>query len=308
MENNLLQNEYKARINKAFDYIEQNIEKQFTLDELAEVANFSKYHFHRIFQACVGETPFQFITRVRLEKAASAFSMREELSISEIANKCGFTDVSIFSRNFKNYFKKSPSAYRKEKERSYLNLHKGSESEKPTMYFSLKSNSIKWKTNMELVKNVEVKELPAMTLAYVRHTGPYKGSGKLFQRLWNKLFTWAGPRKLIGGENFKAIIVYHDNPNITGENKLRTSVCITVPQNTKVDGEIGKMEFDRGLYMVTNFEVRTQDFEKAWFWVYGQLLPNSGYQPDDKPCFELYHEEEKDGIHNVEICVPVKPL
>jgi AraC family transcriptional regulator len=308
MEDNLLQNEYKARINKAFDYIEQNIEKQFRLDELGEVANFSKYHFHRIFQACVGETPFQFINRVRLEKAASAITMRDELSISEIAHKCGFSDVSIFSRNFKSYFKKSPSEYRKKKDGSFSNLHKNLESEKPTTYFSMESNSIKWKTDVEFVKNAEIKELPAMTLAYVRHTGPYKGSGKLFQRLWNKLFTWAGPRGFLSGKDYKALIVYHDNPNITRENKLRSSVCITVPHNTKVDGEIGKMEFDRGLYMVTNFEIAIRDFEKAWFWVYGLLLPNSGYQPDDKPCFEMYREEQKNGIFRVEICVPVKPL
>lgn len=61
--------EYKSRINRVFDYIEKNIEKQFSLVELASQASFSKYHFDRIFLAMVGETPFQFINRVRLEKA-----------------------------------------------------------------------------------------------------------------------------------------------------------------------------------------------------------------------------------------------
>ncbi len=44
---NLLK-EYKARINRVFDYIDQNLDKNLTLDELAKVANFSKYHFNRI--------------------------------------------------------------------------------------------------------------------------------------------------------------------------------------------------------------------------------------------------------------------
>lgn len=50
--------EYRFRINKAQDYIERNLEKQISLEELAEVANFSKFHFNRIFKSLVGETPF----------------------------------------------------------------------------------------------------------------------------------------------------------------------------------------------------------------------------------------------------------
>jgi AraC family transcriptional regulator len=63
--NQILLEEYKTRINKGFDYIELNIEEQFTLEELASVSNFSKIHFHRIFHGLVGETPFQFIQRIR---------------------------------------------------------------------------------------------------------------------------------------------------------------------------------------------------------------------------------------------------
>jgi len=46
----------------------------------------------------------------------------------------------------------------------------------------------------------------------------------------------------------------------------------------------------------------------AWDRVYGKWLPESGYLPDDKPCFEMYPEEPKDGKFTVDICVPVKPL
>ena len=63
--------EYIYRINRIFDYIESNIEKPMTLEELATIANFSKFHFNRIFHSVVGETPFQLILRLRLEKAAS---------------------------------------------------------------------------------------------------------------------------------------------------------------------------------------------------------------------------------------------
>lgn len=161
---------------------------------------------------------------------------------------------------------------------------------------------------MKTLKKVEVKELPKMTVAYLRHIGPYAGDEKLFEKLWNKLFNWAGPRGLIGGQGFNSLIIYHDDPNVTVEDKLRMSVCITVPPSTKVDGEIGKMELDAANYLIARFEVTAEGFAQAWQWVYGEWFPASGYQPDDKPCFEMYPEEPKNGIFIVDICVPVKPL
>jgi len=159
---------------------------------------------------------------------------------------------------------------------------------------------------MKLNKSVEVAELPKMTVAYIRHIGPYKGNEELFGSIWNRLFLWAGPRGLIGGNDFKSLIIYHDDPNVTIEDKLRMSVCITVPAETKVDGEVGKMEIEPAKYVIARFELTSQDFQQAWDWVYGQWFPSSGYQPDDKPCFEMYPEEPKDGKFIVDICVPVK--
>ncbi|HOP03839.1 MAG TPA: GyrI-like domain-containing protein [Tenuifilaceae bacterium] len=306
------QNEYIARINKAFDYIENNIGKQFTLQDLAAAANFSKFHFNRIFYGAVGETPFQFITRVRVERAAMMLLMNPKETISEIAFKCGFSDLSIFSRNFKSFFGISASQYRQEKSdiSNISQTHSNAKQPdmRPSMYFCSESNTIKWKTNMELNKSVEIKDLPKMTVAYIRHIGPYKGNDKLFEGLWNRLFSWAGPRNLLGGPDFKSLVIYHDDPNVTVEDKLRLSVCITVPPQTKVDGEVGKMEVEAAKYVIARFVLDATQFSEAWQWVYGQWLPNSGYQPDDKPCFEMYPEEPKDGKFTVDICVPVKPL
>jgi AraC family transcriptional regulator len=304
-----LEKEYASRINKTFDYIEAHLDQPFTLEELAGVANFSKFHFNRIFQAFVGETPFRFIQRLRLQKAASLLLTNKHDSISEIAYKCGFTDASVFSRNFKSHFQLSASTYRQQNSNlSQVDSKQQQELERPSIYFCHELQTIKWKTNMELNKKVEVKELPGMTLACIRHTGPYKGNESLFEGLWNRLFTWAGPRGLIGGEDFKSLIIYHDDPKVTIEEKLRMSVCITVSDDTKVDGEVGKLHLEAARYVVARFEVTANDFQTAWEWVYGQWLPNSGYQPDDKPCFEMYPEEPKNGKFTVDICVPVKPL
>ena len=310
--NSYIEEEYKSRINRVFDYIESHLDENITLEQLAFEAHFSKYHFHRLFSAIVGETPFQFIQRIRLEKSATLLLSNPKQNISSIALQCGFTDISIFSRNFKSHFHSSPSSYRSEQllksKNSQINSKHLQEDLKSSMYFCFQSQTIKWKTKMKLNKSVEVKELPKRTVAYIRHTGPYKGDSQLFENLWNQLFSWAGPRKLIGGPYFTSLIMYHDDPNITEYAKLRTSVCIGVDPNTKVDGEVGKMDMERGDYVVARFEVDATQFQEAWDWVYGQWFPSSGYQPDDRACFEMYPEEPKNGRFIIDICVPVKPI
>lgn len=304
--------EYKARINKTLDYIESNLDNQFTLDELALVANFSKFHFHRIFLGVIGETPFQFINRLRLQRATTFLMMNQRLSVSELAVQCGYTDISVFSRNFKQHFGTSPTSWRKqmltESNLSQINRNPEKVKEELSAYFCFHTKSLKWKTNMELNKSIEINQLPDMTVAYVRHIGPYKGNEELFRGLWQKLMIWAGPRGLMAQPDLKSLAIYHDDPNITDDMKLRTSICITVPEDTKVDGEVGKMKVEGGQYVVARFIVQTHQFAEAWNWVYASWFPASGYQPDDKPCFELYTEEPKDGKFTVDICVPVKPL
>ena len=160
-------------------------------------------------------------------------------------------------------------------------------------------------------QTVEIKDLPEMTVAYVRHIGPYAGDAKLFEGLYNKLFKWAGPRSLLNFPETKNLIIYHDNPEITEKNKLRVSVCVTVPKDTQVDGEIGKLVIPAGKYALARFELTDKEFGEAWNWVYGEWLPQSGYEPDDRPCFEMYLNDPKDHPEHkcvVDICAPIRPM
>lgn len=105
------ESDYISRINAVFDHIEKNLDRDLSLDELAQVSCFSKYHFSRIFDAMVGETPFEFIKRIRLEKAASLLRMYRRQSITEIALNCGYNNLEVFSRNFSRYFNQSPTEW-----------------------------------------------------------------------------------------------------------------------------------------------------------------------------------------------------
>lgn len=318
--NTTINQEYKSRINKVFDYIDRNLSSKISLEEIAEVANFSKYHFNRIFGYLVGETPFQFINRLRLEKAASMLITSPNKTVTEISEFCGFSDSAIFARYFKNHFKMSATDWKSKNKDCFSNIsqilsnynqthsNKQQNEIEITSYFCTVTNKLKWKSVMKILKEAEVKKLPEMTVAYVRYVGPYKGNAKLFEGLFNKIFSWAGSKGLLQQPDFKTLCVYHDSPEITDEDKLRTSVCVTVPEDTKVEGEIGKMKIEGGDYLVGKFEVNSQEFQQAWELIFAKILPQSGYQPDDKPCFEMYPEPHENGIFKVEICIPVKPL
>lgn len=116
-----LREQYLSRINEVVDYIEKNIDRNFTLDELASRAGFSKFHFHRIFYTFTRETMFQFIQRLRLEKSATLLLNEPGKPVTDIALECGFANSSSFAKSFKIHFGVSASEWRNQKER-YLSL------------------------------------------------------------------------------------------------------------------------------------------------------------------------------------------
>lgn len=312
--------EYISRINRVLDHIDTHLSDEMTLEELASVACFSKYHFHRVFQGVVGETLFQFIQRLRIEKAAQMLHAKKRMSVTEIFYECGFTNHAAFSRAFKQTFGMSPSVWRASvdeksnisttlsndgiQQRSYRKAHALLHD-----YTSFSGRTQKGSGAMQTVQGkVRVEEWKDTTVAYVRHIGPYVGDSALFDTLFKKICGWAGTRGLLGKDS-QYIVIYHDDLAITDEDKLRISVCVTVPEKTEVSGEIGKMTIPKGTYAMARFVLRSDEFSAAWQWVYSTWLPSSGYQSGDNPCFELYPGDPKeDGSMEVDICISVKPL
>jgi len=92
---------YRKRINMVIEYVDNHLSKPPSLDELASVACFSFFHFHRILMAITGETVNFFTNRVLVEKAAHLLTY-SRTPVANIALNCSFSSSSIFSRSFKH--------------------------------------------------------------------------------------------------------------------------------------------------------------------------------------------------------------
>lgn len=323
-----MSNEYVARINRVLDFIDRNIARELTLDELADVANFSPYHFHRIFSGMTGETVSRFIGRLRIERAATKLCIDPDLSVTDIALDLGYSSSAVFARVFKERFGCSATEWRSRKcgsndindlrsknRKTFRNFSE--EAKTPFFYFDIVNSIPTWRMKMkkdgETFDNVtvEVKEIEPMSVAYVRYVGPYMGDDALFERLFGKLCQWAGPRGLMSGPDMKFMTFYHDDPEITDDEKLRISVAMQVPKDTRAEGEIGRMDIEATTCAVAEFKVLKDEYSKAWQTVYGKWLPESGYQPADGLPYELFlNDPSKDpeGKHHFAIHVPLKKL
>jgi AraC family transcriptional regulator len=103
---------YAECIQRTLDYIERNMDQQITLEQLAEIACFSPFHYHRVFQAMAGESVMNYIRKRRLTSAAEKLFFTED-KVIDIAISVGFQYQESFNRAFKKVYGVSPKQYRK---------------------------------------------------------------------------------------------------------------------------------------------------------------------------------------------------
>ncbi len=110
-EDAMKQQELGQKLAIAFDYIDSHYTEEITLEDVAFVAGFSKFHFSRLFKQCSGRNFHEYLVLKRI-KVAELLLMKQELSITEIALQAGFSSLSTFNRTFKNIKGCSPTEYR----------------------------------------------------------------------------------------------------------------------------------------------------------------------------------------------------
>ncbi len=103
---------YTAVVNKAKEFIEHHWRENLTLERIAAQVFLSPYHFQRIFKAETGETPKEYLTRIRLEGAVQRIRVDLEKTVFEVGMECGFSSQAVFARAFKKKFGVSATEFR----------------------------------------------------------------------------------------------------------------------------------------------------------------------------------------------------
>ncbi|QLQ32615.1 MAG: AraC family transcriptional regulator [Candidatus Thiothrix singaporensis] len=105
---------YAERFEQVFDYIDRHLDEALSVDELSNLANFSRFHFQRQFSGYVGLSVTRYIQHLRLQRAANQLVFNEQRRIIDIALEAGFENPESFSRAFKKSFGQTPSLFRKQ--------------------------------------------------------------------------------------------------------------------------------------------------------------------------------------------------
>jgi AraC family transcriptional regulator len=100
-------------LRRVTEFIEENLERDLSLAEIAEIADLSPFHFARAFKQATGSTPIQFLTRRRID-LAKRLLVESEAPIVEVGLRAGFKNQSHFTTLFRKVTAMTPKAYRNE--------------------------------------------------------------------------------------------------------------------------------------------------------------------------------------------------
>jgi AraC family transcriptional regulator len=261
--------DYGRRIARAVARIAADPSRMPTLEELAEAAAFSPFHFHRIYRELTGETPAETLARERLSRAA-AMLVREGLPVADVARRCGYGSAAAFTRAFGAAYGVPPAAYRDQG---------GIGAPLPPPQPNQEEYGM---------HQIEIREEPALRLAALPHRGEYTAIGAAFDRL----AAWAAARGLIGAET-RFIGLYHDDPATVPEKDLRSDACLTVPPGVEAADGVRIVELPPTRVAVLVFKGPYAELERAYSWLYRDWLPASGEEPADQPAREDYLNDPK---------------
>lgn len=272
---------YRERILRVLLHIQAHLDEPLSLDDLAGIAYFSPFHFHRIFKGMVGEPVKVHIRRLRLERAV--WHLRSTArSILDIALDAGYETHESFTRAFRSMFGDAPSVFRRD--HSTVRF----ESSPSGIHFQpggkLDSFNPIIRGGMEM--DVRIENIEPIRVAFVRHVGPYEEC----EPAWQKLCGWAGPRGLFGPKT-TIIGISHDDPEVTPPEKIRYDACITVDDTVEPEGEVNIQVIPGGDYAVATHKGPYTKLIETYSQLYGEWAPQSGRVVKQAACFEIYRND-----------------
>jgi len=106
------------RLCRSRDYLADRLDQPMRLADAAREASLSLYHYHRLFTQTFGETPHDFLTRLRIERAKKMLA-QGHLPVTEVCLSVGYESLGSFSSRFRTLVGYAPSEYRRKVQRVF---------------------------------------------------------------------------------------------------------------------------------------------------------------------------------------------
>ena len=259
---------YAARFNRAFDYIDKHLGEGLTVELLSQVANFSKYHFHRQFSEYAGISVFRYVQLMRLKRASYRLVFNKLEKITDIALDAGFENPESFSRAFKNTYGQTPSGFRRSplwkpwNERHQFPIRKRIQS-------------------ME----VRIVEFEETKVAVLEHRGP----PALVNDSAGKFIEWRKASGLSPVKSSMTFGIVYDNPDTTDPEQFRFDICGSVSEDVPDNphGIINKI-IPCGRCAVVRHHGSHDRIGACAYYLYQDWLPKSGEELRDFPLYFHY--------------------
>jgi AraC family transcriptional regulator len=297
MRNAKANSEYTQRIDRVTDYLRANLDRQPKLKELARVACFSEFHFHRIFTAVTGETLNNFTNRLRLEKAARLLRYATQ-NLTHIAAECGFSSSATFSRAFRAGYGTSPSEFRKSGAIKKRKIRKALHSQDE---YGLPMTAAEKKAAFP-VRLVDVRE---REVAYIRVTNAFKTKRVL--KALKTMIEWAKSQNIFSQGTLFGMTT--DDPHVTPMHLYRYEMCFASPAPFHCIAGMSKLKMPAMRYAVVKVSGDLHKIATAWDYLLRDWLIHSAFEPEHAPALEIFLDKENamDWSHcELELCMPIR--
>ena len=265
--------DYHGRLERVLRHIQDHLDETLGLAELAEVACFSPFHFHRIFTGMMGETVAEHVRRLRMERAATVLRVGRK-SVTEVALDSGYEATESFTRAFKAAYGLAPVRFRASPREVRLSASSGVQfgSQTPPKLLKPKPTGIR-------TMNVSVKTIEPLRVAFLRHTGHYSNVGQT----WADLVGQLGPRGHLSPTTALIGIPY-DDPETVAAEKCRNDACVTVDEGYRPSGAIKIQTIPGGDYAVARHKGPPETIGETYALLFARWLPQSKREPRAEPC------------------------
>jgi len=263
---------YAQRFERVFDYIERHLGEALDVEQLSQVAHFSKFHFHRQFTLYAGIGISAYVRRVRLRHASYRLVFRKHERITDIALDVGFENPESFSRAFRQAFGQSPSQFRKQPQWQPWQ-------EQFCLPPKIRSKKME-------VKIVDFKETK---VAVLEHRGPPE---KVNDSVLH-FIDWRKQSGLSPVKTSRTFGVVYDDPNTVEPEKFRFDICGEL--GGEVAGDVARNPqgvksgtIPGGRYAVIRHHGPHERLGEKIYYLYRDWLPGSGEELRDARLFFHY--------------------